>query len=92
MYNYSNTIFFYRIIIYKSTFFSYNNTEVYKYINLNTIVINCTWQNKLKLKLNTKIKEVVTEIKLKKTVSNSYFAKHVLKNNHKINFYINKDF
>lgn len=66
---------------------SFKNAGVYK--------LNCScnkfYIGKTNRDFNTRYKEHISEIKLKKKTPNSNFAKHVLENKHKINFDINKD-
>ena len=66
---------------------SFDNAGIYKLrCNCNTFYIGKTNRN-----FKIRYKEHIFEIKLKKNFPNSIFAKHILKNNHKISFDINKD-
>ena len=66
---------------------SFENPGIYKLkCSCNKFYIGKTNRN-----FKIRYKEHISEIRLKKTVPNSNFAKHVLENNHNINFDINTD-
>jgi hypothetical protein len=80
-------------INYKVKGFPNNNVNKFNFPGIYKLKCNCGrfYIGKTNRNFNTRYKEHISEIKLKKTNPNSNFAKHVLENNHSITFNIGID-